>query len=457
MNIRHVVMVGVFGWYALSSAGLAADLQLPLTADATINGNDPNKNFGAATALTVHNYGPKFSLVRFDASTIAGKPVTEAKLTVFLRSIGAAGQLTVYPVVSSWNEGTVTWALQPPSEATAAANVALTTSMAGTTIEIDVTSAAQRWANGTLADAGFLLATVNPIKASFDSKEQAGGIANPATLTVFLTTGPEVVILDLSDPESCSIDAPGYYLIDRTWWLRPHAGEEPNAACGNVTINSAGVTLDLGGFTIYGNGGEYSPVVRINTASGVTLRNGGLANVFVSIEASVAGGTVTLENIRAGGGVLLGNRSVVAKGGSYSGYWEPSLSAGAGSRVTGATFSCFEMECLSVKGSSRVTDNKLSVGTAGPPAIAVIGDDNIVEGNEFNDWIYVGGNRNVVARNFSSGGYINVQQGTANIIEGNIGPGLVFETTGNYFGNNRAHGAFTGVAGNTDWGGNVTY
>src|SRR5262249_1588101 len=138
---------------ALTQPAFSAQSSLPLTADSWINGNQPTVNFGTSTALAVHNYGPKFTLVRFDAATIAGKTVTQATLRVYLRSIKASGQMSVYPIVSSWNENTVTWALQPPTEATAAANVALTTAMAGTVVSIDVTSVAQRWANGSLAAA----------------------------------------------------------------------------------------------------------------------------------------------------------------------------------------------------------------------------------------------------------------------------------------------------------------
>ena len=66
----------------------------------------------------------------------------------------------------------------------------------------------------------------------------------------------------------------------------------------------------------------------------------------------------------------------------------------------------------------------------------------------------------MVARNFSSDGdpYIEVN-GTGNILEGNIGPSIVFLTTGNFYGNNRVAlpGGITGTVGNVDWGGNVTY
>lgn len=462
MTIRHVAMTIIITLSALCSAAHAADIQLPLTDDAWINGNAPNTSFGTATTLTIHNYGPKQALARFDASTIAGKTVTQATLKVFLRTIDAAGQLTVYPIVSSWKEGTVTWALQPPTEATAAASLALTTGMKGSVISIDVTSVVQRWADGTLADAGFLLTTVNPIKASIDSKEYVSG--DPATLAVSTSSAPfepsRAIVLDLSNAENCAIDAPGYYMLDRTWRLSPSGGVEPNAACGTaIQITSGGVTLDLRGFAIEGGSawGNYNPVLSIDTSSAVTLKDGTLRGVFVAIGTTVGGSTVTLENIRTGGGVLLGSRSVTAIGGSYSASFEPALQAGAGSNVARAAFDCTDTHCLGLKGLSRISDCAFNVSSVGPPAISLIGNESIVEGNIFGE-IAIEGNGNIVAGNFAKAGAgLIAVNGAYNIIERNIGLSIAFATPGNFYGNNRTGGNFTGTDGNVDWGGNIIY
>jgi hypothetical protein len=458
MHVRYVVLPVVAVLSGLCIGARADEFQLPLTDDAWINGNSPTTNFGIGTSLTVHNYGPKFSLVRFDAAILAGRKITQAGLSVFVRSLGASGPVVVYPIVSSWSETTVTWARQPPTESSAVANVELTT--AGTYIEIDVTSVVQRWADGALADAGFLLTTVEPIKAGLDSKELAGG--NPARLTVSTSadTGPETFVLDLSVRENCIIDTPGYYTLDRTWRLSPDDQMDANAACGGpVNIASSGVTLDLQGFAINGGDfyGNYSPVLTIGTPSAVTLRNGALRGIHVALEAPVTGSSIALENIRAGGAVLLENRPVQVVGGSFSSTFETSLATGQGSHVVGAALSCTETDCLSLKGSSKVSDCVFDVNTIGAPAIAVSGDDTILEGNTFvSDWIIIEGNRSVVSRNVAKGGLIEVN-GTGNIIDGNIGPGIAFGSTGNYYGGNRAKGVFTGTAGNIDWGGNVTY
>ena len=246
MNLHRAAVTIILLSSLCSTAG-AAQFSLPLTADARINGNQPTTNFGNETSLSVHIDGPKFSLVRFDAADIAGQTVTQATLRIYLRTIAASGQLRVNPLVSSWNESTVTWALQPPSEATATANVALTTAMVGTVINIDVTSVAQRWANGTLPAAGFLLSTLNSLKATIDSKERSGGTR--ATLTVVTQDGLPIqstpaIVLDLTKIPVV-IDKPGLYVLNRSWDLGT-----ANQTASAFQIESHGVEIDLRGFSI---------------------------------------------------------------------------------------------------------------------------------------------------------------------------------------------------------------
>ena len=453
-----LLLIGAHGWADTNS--------LPLTDDAHINGNAPDLNVGANADLFVHNYGPKHTLVRFDAASIAGLAVNDATLMLYLDSIARSGTISVHAITSSWDESSVTWNNQPPAETAEVAVVSLGTADEASVISIDVTGVVERWADGSLADGGFIIQTSDGIKAYFDAKEKTGGI--PATLEV--DTGPpaftgEATVLDLSNPDNCVIDEPGYYVLDRTWLLAPGGVEgEPNARCGPVHITVGDVTLDLRGFAIQTGfeWGAYEPVLWIDTEYRVTLRNGGFSGVFVAIEASVASDRygVTLDNIRAGGAVLLRDRFVTVTGGSFFGSNDPALWIGAGSRVERARFSCIGGEgCIYGGGSSLIRDCTFDAENPyGAPAI-IVGDDSIIEGNILDGWIGVG-NRNVVARNVSSGGdpYIEVS-GTGNILDGNIGPGIVFETTGNFYGNNRVAlpGVITGTDGNVDWGGNVSY
>lgn len=467
IGLAAITLLLVFGH------GWADTFSLPLTDDAFINQNLPDLNLGADENLFIHEYGPKYALVSFDAASIAGQAVNSATLTLYLNEIKNPGTIHFIAMESSWSESTVTWnsvnpgGPNPPQEDHETAVFDLATSDEGSTISVDVTGAAQRWADGTLADAGFLIFTGDYIKAYFDAKEMPGGI--PATLEV--DTGPpdftgEAITLDLSNPDNCIIDEPGYYVLDRTWLLTPGDGDEPNANCNAVHIASGGVTLDLQGFSIRRGmeGGNYEPVLWIDTEGRVTLRDGKLIGIFVAIEASVASDRygVTLINIHAGGGVLLGNRFVTVTGGSFSGSNEAPLQIGEGSRVARAAFSCTSGEgCLYAHGSSLIQDCTFDADNPyGAPAILVGGNGTIVEGNVLDGWVGILGDHNVVTRNYSNGGdpYIEVN-GTGNILDGNIGPSIVFVTPGNFYGNNRVTlpGGFTGTADNVDWGGNVTF
>ncbi|MGI9224241.1 MAG: DNRLRE domain-containing protein [Woeseiaceae bacterium] len=465
MNILGQTGSAAMALFLCSVHGWADTVSLPLTDDAFTLGTRPTANYGAWDDIFVTSYGPKQGLIRFDAASIAGQEINGASFNLYLNDIANGGTISVYAITSSWSESAVNWDNQPPVEAAATAVVDLATADEGSIITIDVTDAATRWADGSLADAGFLIVTSDNIKAYFDAQEKVGGI--PVTLEV--DTGPpaysgEAIVLDLSNPDGCIIDEPGYYVLDRSWLLSPGGtgGAAPNASCGPVHISSAGVTLDLRGFAIWVGleWGAYEPVLWIDTAGGVTLRNGTLTGINVAIEASVAGGTDLLDRIRTGGGVLLDARRVIVTGGSYWGYWEAPLQMGEGSRVVGAALECVAEVCVTARGSSLIRDCTFTVDEPSAPAIVVTGDGTIVEGNSFDSWVSISGNRNVVARNFSSSGdpYIEVK-GSGNVVDGNIGPGIVFEAPGNFYGNNRVAlpGSITGTDGNVDWGGNVSY
>ena len=248
-------------------------------------------------------------------------------------------------------------------------------------------------------------------------------------------------------------------MLDRTWTFYPIGDEYPNANCGIVTIASKDVTLDLRGFAFLS---EFAPVLSINTGARFTLRNGTLDGGFVAIEDISGvdpGGRATLDRIYASGAVILRKRPVTVSGGKFAASLDPALWIGEDSRVERADLGCLEDACVSVGGRSVIRD--CTIASSGfTPAISVRGDGTIVEGNNVARWIHISGNDNVIARNFSATGtYIEVSKGARNVLEGNIGLGISFESTGNFYGNNRVAlpGGFTGTADNVDWGGNVSY
>ena len=451
--------------FLLSAPGWADTISLPVTDDSFIIGARPSANYGAWDDIFVTSYGPKQGLVGFDAASLAGLDIGSATLNLYLGEMAEGGAISIHAITSSWDEATVTWNNQPPAESTPTIVVNFGITEQDLVVKFDVTSVVQRWANGSLADAGFLIVTANNMKAYFDAKEKVGGI--PATLEV--ETGPpaysgEAIVLDLSDPDGCTIDEPGHYMLDRSWLLTPDGEEEPNASCDTVYIKGNGeVTLDLRGFAIRRGdfASNYEPVLWIETESGVTLRNGTLEGTFVAVEATVTGGTVYLDRIRSGGGVLLSNRRVIVTGGRYSGYWEAPLQVGEDSSVVGAAFLCDVEACLFGHGLSLIRNCTFSAENPyGVPAFTIGGDNTIVDGIVFDSWVAITGNGNIVTRNIATAGGVYIEvNGAGNILEGNIGPGIDFKASGNFYGNNRVAlpGSITGTAGNVDWGGNVSY
>jgi hypothetical protein len=455
---------------------------LPLTDDAFVAGDvdiwqQADNNYGADSNLFVHAYGPKQSLLRFDAASISGQTVTNATLRLYLNDIRSAGTISVHAITSSWNEGSVTWNNRPPAEGSAAAVVNVTTSDEGSVISIDVTNVVARWAAGSLPDAGFLLVTANYIRAFFDAKEKSGGTS--ATLEVDIDSGPvftgEAIVLDLSNPDNCVIDEPGHYILDRSWnFYYPYDGcrtvDSPEDRDGRrILISADDVTLDFRGFEIEDEDLVYGHTIRV-TGSNVTLLNSsGVTGVDciegqgTAIVAMQDASNVRLDNMRnihcvsilgSGGKVvnsaisylrLIGDRNVV----EYS-------------TINGT---------VTVGSASSVRFNRIFSGMRGGGEIWVNGDGNVIQGNfnaETDLGIRVRGAGNIIKDNillsaFDDGAGIWID-GNANIVDANIvlpmfDDGIFFTGTGNFFGNNRVSAAtpFSGTAGQIDWGGNVSY
>ena len=229
------------------------------------------------------------------------------------------------------------------------------------------------------------------------------------------------VVLDLSKSRNCIIEQPGYYVLNKNWEAR-----EGDSACATVTIRSE-VTLDLRGYSITGDGSEDTPVIRIDTKSGVTD---------------------------------LSERSVHLTRGRLSSERLYTLEFGPMSRVSDTELHCRQSFCVRGRLSSEVRDNRLD-GTGG--GILLYESGNVIDGNlvlnSASNSIIVFGNDNIVARNTTKG-VIGVDIDSArNVLDGNIAAGIQFKSPGNFFGNNRVArpGGFVGTEGQTDWSGSVRY
>jgi hypothetical protein len=457
----------------ISAVTWAETTLLPLTDDVRINANKPTINFDGFDLLA-HDYGPKQSLVRFDAASISGQTINSAVLELHLSSIRQNGTISLHAITSSWSEASATWNNQPPAEVAAAAIVNLTTGDAGGTIAIDVTATVQRWADGSLADAGFLIATNDDIKAFFDAKENAAG--TPARLQVVTDDVPQPppsgvgtppVVLDLSNLPVV-IDEPGHYVLDQDWEI-----DQPDMS---IAIDmQARATIDLRGFEI-DNSTIGGLTIRIGTAGG-TVMNGRMIGNSGTMGVSSAGTTVIkdmymfaprdsrvleLGGARSeisnsdllakvyltGDGISMVNSKVIALGETF-------VATGNGLRITGNTFISDPAETgpFVINGDNNLFSQNIIFPYEGGNGLTVTGNGNLVFGNtvagsDVFTAIIIDGSSNVIKDNIVMPGQYG---GVARV-------GISFLKDGNYFRNNQVAASDPFALGGTvqvDLGGNV--
>jgi len=423
--------------------------------------------------------------VRFDASSIAGASVQQATLTLYVRSLGSPGDVRLRAITSGWNEGGVTWQNQPPAEAAAAGMLSL--SAAGVAVSVDVTGTVQRWADGTLADAGFLVETAQGIKALFDSKEADGGTS--ATLEVVTGDGPvsgRATVLDFTDPDACTIDEPGIYVLDRSWQL--DAGGVCLADSGpggdiRILVSASDVVFDLKGFSLVDDEFLYGSVIRV-TGSDVVIRNGrvfgGDIQELQGQPVSASGARVIVDHLTAGRIALTGDDSIIRNSTVVRGPGRGGEGVVLGtngvlenSYVTCGLFPAC-VEDTGARDGLIVRFNQ--IGPGAEPAVQIQGNDAVIEGNvllwsaDGSTGIDIDGNNNAVVRNTvrrsDAGGTAAISiDGSGNVVDGNLVEpggyvtGIEFLSGGNFFGDNRVSAAapFSGTGTQTDWGGNIAY
>lgn len=108
------------------------------TADATVNQNTPNKNFGSVTTVVINTAPQKNFLMKFTVSGVNGKPVTQAKLRLRTTDGSDFGGNFYRVANNSWAENTVTWNNAPAADPAVIASLGKVT--AGSWYEVDLSS-----------------------------------------------------------------------------------------------------------------------------------------------------------------------------------------------------------------------------------------------------------------------------------------------------------------------------
>jgi hypothetical protein len=189
----------------LGGAVLGRADTLHVAADTTVAENDPNAVFGGAATVAVRDAGTYRlnGYARFDLSSLGalppGRAVRHAALRLWVGQQLTAGSIAVYPVLGTWDEGTLTWNTTPTLGGQFA-TVALTANDALRYATVDVTPLVQGWLNGSVANHGLaLLPDTGGVAVDLDSKESAS-TSHPMEL--------EVVVED-SGGDVTAVNTPG--------------------------------------------------------------------------------------------------------------------------------------------------------------------------------------------------------------------------------------------------------
>lgn len=148
--------------------------QAPPSADTFVSSSTPKVNDGVSPILVVQPGATTF--IKFDLSALpAGASVNKATLRLYVDFVVKGGSFDVFPVNGAWAENTLTYNTPPPSlgsSATGNTPVAITSVSLNKFVLINVTSLAQGWVNGTVANNGLALALTSANGTfSFDAKE----------------------------------------------------------------------------------------------------------------------------------------------------------------------------------------------------------------------------------------------------------------------------------------------
>src|SRR6185436_7638908 len=118
----------------------------PPIADTYIASSKTSTNYGSQSALVVQTGTQTF--LKFDLSALpSGISVSKATLRLYLNTVGASGNLDVFPVFNNWSEGTLTYKNAPllGGSATGIHPVALSSSNLNEFVIIAITQLVQDW------------------------------------------------------------------------------------------------------------------------------------------------------------------------------------------------------------------------------------------------------------------------------------------------------------------------
>jgi hypothetical protein len=242
----------------IPAAAFATDAKL--VGDASVSSANPSLNFGNLPNLTAGS--GNVSLVQFDLSPLpagsTSSSVLKATLQIFVNRVGTSGTLSVAPVLTAWNESTVSYTTLPGIGSSIGTGV--TTNIAGEYVSFDVTTQVQEWIAAPGSNFGLALTSTGLVY--LDSKENTT-TSHPAKLDVTVAgvpAGAEFV----ETPHGVTNTAAGYSsLNDPSGFFNTAFGESTLGASSGSVYNTA-----------IGNGAlQNATVGSVNTAVGANALN----------------------------------------------------------------------------------------------------------------------------------------------------------------------------------------
>jgi hypothetical protein len=173
---------------AAFSGCTAHAVEATLIADTHVNSALPTVNSGGLANLNVGN--GYTTLLKFDLSLLpagtASAQVSRAILRLYVNRLDTAGLVSLQPITSAWQEGSVTYATIP---SLAAATQVVNVTQSGAYIALDVTAVVQGWIANPTTNNGLALSAATA-SLQLDSKEN-DLTAHPAALDIVtVSQGP---------------------------------------------------------------------------------------------------------------------------------------------------------------------------------------------------------------------------------------------------------------------------
>jgi len=263
---------------ALPAGSRAAGSALVLkpAADAYVNSNQPDHNYGSAPELFADLQPTLQSFLRFNVAGIGAGSVSQARLRLKVSNASKKAGLKIFSTAPDWDEATITWKRQP-ALGPLVAQIAPAAMPLGAWVELDLGQVITR--DGTYS---FVLTTESNDRVAFRSRTEADSPQLVLTLNASTAlSSPTATLATTAAPAPTGVPA-------------PTAPPLPTAVPGASTLAFPGAE-GFGAQTAGGRGGKILYVTTLADSGPGSLRSALEASGPRTVLFKVAG-TITLQD-----------------------------------------------------------------------------------------------------------------------------------------------------------------